>query len=179
MVHLALLRGVNVGGRNRLPMKDLAAIFEKAGCKGVRTYIQSGNVVFEAPAAVARRCSTLVPEQIRECFGFESPVIVRSKEDLRSVWTGNPFLLQGSPEETLHVYFLDALPEHQRVADLDPKRSSVDSFLVRGREVYVQCPNGLGNTKLSNAWFDSKLKTVSTCRNWRTVRTLLEMMESA
>jgi uncharacterized protein (DUF1697 family) len=173
-IHVALLRGINVGGKNVLPMKDLAALFVDAGCTDVRTYIQSGNVVYSASAAVARKAPALVEAAIAKRFGFAVPIQTRSVEELRAVVAGNPLLASHEPDD-LHVIFLAQEPTTKQAGDLDPNRSPGDTFVVRGREIYVACPNGVGNSKLTNAWFDSRLATVSTGRNWRTTQKLLEL----
>ncbi len=175
--HVALLRGINVGGKHKLPMKDLAALFEAAGCAEVSTYIQSGNVLFKASAALAKKVPGLVCAGIREGFGFDAPVVLRSGEELKRAIEGNPFLQEKVAEESLHLIFLEREPSAEQAASLDPNRSPGDRFIVRGREVYLHLPNGAADTKLTNAWLDSKLKTVSTGRNWRTVMTLLERLE--
>ena len=175
--YVALLRGINVGGKNKLPMKDLAEIFVEAGCDGVRTYIQSGNVIFRASSSVASELSVRVTARIAERFGIRAPVQTRTAEQLRDVVFNNPFLLAGEAEETLHVMFLADLPSQRRVDDLDPDRSPPDRFIVQGREVFLQLPNGVANSKLTNDYFDSKLATTSTGRNWRTVTKLLELIE--
>jgi uncharacterized protein (DUF1697 family) len=174
-VHVALLRGINVGGKNLVPMKALAEMFAKAGCSDVETYIQSGNVLFLASEATASRAEGLVTRAIRERFGFEIPVITRSTAELREIATQNPFLRAGADPKTLHVVFLADVPEPARVASLDPNRSPPDEFVVVGREIYLRCPNGLGRTKLSNQYLDSKLATTSTVRNWNTTLKLLEL----
>jgi len=176
--YVALLRGVNVGGKNRLPMKELAGLCEQAGLLRVRTYIQSGNVIFEATEAMARKASAALCAAIEARFGFRSPVIVRSADELAEVIGGNPFLQAGAAEGELHVAFLQDAPDAAQVASLDPNRSPGDEFRVIGREVYLRCPKGVGQTKLTNAWLDSRLKTISTGRNWRTVRTLLEIAQA-
>jgi uncharacterized protein (DUF1697 family) len=175
--YLALLRGVNVGGKNKLPMKDLAEMFTKAGCTEVRTFIQSGNVLFNAPAKVAKRVAGTVPDQIEKRFGHRPPIVVRTVDQLAVVAAGNPFLAAGATEDRAHVLFLACTPEAARVEGLDPARSSPDAFSVRGAEVYLQLPNGIADTKLTNAYFDSRLATISTGRNWRTVTTLLKLMK--
>lgn len=178
-VHVALLRGINVGGRNKLPMKRLAAIFEGAGCSAVRTYIQSGNVVYEADAALARRVPDLVSGAIARALGLEVPVVTRTAAELARVVDRNPFLADGAGEAALHVAFLAARPSAARVRALDPARSPGDGFAVVGREVYLHLPNGVARLKLTNAWLDSALATVSTARNWRTTRKLLELARGA
>ena len=174
---VALLRGINVGGKNKLPMKDLAALFVAAGCEDVRTYIQSGNVVFRAAPTVAARLSALIAEQIAGRFGYKTPVVLRTAGQLRDAVAHNPFLEVGVPEDKLHVLFLADEPSPDRVAALDPGRSPGDAFVVRGSEVFLHLPDGIADSKLTNAYFDAKLATVSTGRNWRTVTTLLRMVE--
>lgn len=175
--HIALLRGINVGGKNMLPMADLAKMFAEAGCTDVRTYIQSGNVVFKAAPDIAAGLPKAISAQIVKKFGLAVPVVLRNLEQLEKVVTNNPFLKAGAPEDILHVMFLADVPKTDSIAQLDPKRSPPDEFIVRGRDIYLKLPNGVARSKLTNAWFDSKLGTVSTGRNWRTVLKLLEMMK--
>jgi uncharacterized protein (DUF1697 family) len=173
--YVALLRGINVGGKNKLPMADLAAMFSAAGCGGVRTYIQSGNVVFEASAKVAGALPGAVGRAIEAGFGYRVPVILRTADELGAVVRSNPFLAKGGEPEVLHVAFLSAEPGPARVAALDHGRSPPDEMAVLGREVYLRLPNGAARTKLTNAYFDSTLAATSTVRNWRTVEKLAEM----
>ena len=172
--HVALLRGLNVGAHHRIRMKDLVALFEAAGCREVSTYIQSGNVVFEADAALAKAVPGLVADALRADPGFEVPVVARTAAQFKRVAAGH-LLAEGADEAHLHVGFLGKKPTASRVAALDPARSPRDEFLVQGREVYFHCPKGLAGTKLSNAWFDARLDTVTTVRNWKTVRALAEL----
>jgi len=175
--YLALLRGINVGGKNKLPMKDLTEMFVAAGCDNVRSYIQSGNVIFRAAPRVSSQVAGLITAQIATCFGYRTPVVLRTTKQLEDVICHNPFLKVGAAEATLHVLFLADLPDPRRVDGLDPDRSPPDAFIVRGQEVYLQLPNGVARTKLTNDYFDSKLATTSTGRNWRTVMKLLELMK--
>jgi uncharacterized protein (DUF1697 family) len=183
VTHVALLRGINVGGKNILPMKDLAAMFAAAGCADVRTFIQSGNVIFSAPAVLARKLPDHVTKAIEKRFGYRVPVIVRTSDELARAIRDNPFLQPGADERAeadekpLHIYFLADLPGAAAIAALDPNRSTPDAFHVRDREIYLHLPNGMARTKLTNAYFDSKLSTISTARNWATVQKLLEMMK--
>ena len=169
MIHVALLRGLNVGGHNRITMKDLAAVFSAAGCVDVETYIQSGNVLFTAKATVVRKVPELVAATLEKDFEINSPVVLRDAAELAAVVKGNPFLKRSEDLSTLHVGFLATVPEPARVKALDPARSPPDEFVVKGRELYLHFPKGLGRSKLTNAWFDSQLATLSTVRNWNTV----------
>jgi len=173
----ALLRGINVGGKHKLPMKQLAELFVEANCADVRTYIQSGNVIFSAPTAGAEEIAACIASQIEQRFGFGCPVILRSAEQMAQTVLDNPFLRAGMPEKTLHVYFLAGLPRAISVESLDPDRSAPDAFRVLDRQIYLHLPNGMARTKLTNSYFDSKLSTVSTARNWTTVLALVDMMQ--
>jgi uncharacterized protein (DUF1697 family) len=175
--HVAFLRGINLGGKNKLPMKDLAAMFVAEGCTQVRTYIQSGNVVYRATAAIAKRIPARIAERIAEQFGLKVPVVQRTKEELRTAATSNPYLLSGMPENEVHLLFLADLPEPERVQALDPLRSPGDRYQVVARDIYLHLTTGAADTKLTNQYFDSRLKTISTGRNWRTVMTVLAMMD--
>lgn len=174
-VYVALLRGINVGGKNRLPMKDLVAMLDDAGCHDVRTYIQSGNVVFRATEARASRIPGVIAKAVSDRLGFRAPIVMRTAGELRAVARGNPFVRAGADAESLHVMFLADLPLPAKVAALDPRRSPPDEFEVRRREIYLHCPNGVARTRLTNEYFDTKLATTSTMRKWRTVLTLVEM----
>jgi uncharacterized protein (DUF1697 family) len=174
--HVALLRGINVGGKNMLPMKELAGIFAMTGCTDVVTYIQSGNVVFCAEDKVAGGLAGAITKQVEKRFGLRVPVVLRSIVEMHAVIRGNPFLKAGAAEEMLHVLFLADRPGADLVAGLDAARSAPDEFAVVGRDIYMKLVTGAAKTKLTNAYFDSKLKTVSTMRNWRTVLKLAEMM---
>ena len=175
MKHVALLRGINVGGKNSLPMKELAAMFGDAGCEQVATYIQSGNVVFEASVAVAKKVPEVIERAIATRHGLRVPVVMRTAAELLTATRTNPFLADGAAPDTLHLAFLAEVPSAAKVASLDPARSAPDAFVVRGRDVFLYLPAGVAKTKLSNAWFDAKLGTTSTLRNWRTVLKLVDM----
>jgi len=172
---VALLRGINVGGKHILPMKQLVEMFAEAKCVNVRSYIQSGNVVFTAPPKVVAKLPALLERKIADRFGFSAPIILRNHDELARVARGNPFLKAGMPEQTLSVYFLADEPNAAAIKSLDPNRSPGDRFHVAGREIYLHTPNGMGRTKLTSTYFDSRLSTVATARNWATLLKLLEM----
>lgn len=181
MRHVALLRGINVGGKNKLPMKELAAMFAEAGCAEVATYIQSGNVVFSAGAALAKRIPGLISAEIAARFGHRVPLVMRSATELAKVVRENPFIVGGVggvDATLLHVAFLDVVPSSSQISSLEAPRFVPDEFVVRGREVFLRLPNGVGKSKLTNAYLDGRLKAVSTLRNWRTVLELVRMCEA-
>ena len=177
-VNVALLRGINVGGKNKLPMKDLAAMFVVAGCTDVRTYIQSGNVLFRPEPTQDRDIPSLISASILSQFGYRVPVITRTVRELQEIVQANPFLERSAEWDKFHVAFLSEIPDRANVEALDANRSAPDEFAVLSREVFLYCPNGLAHTKLTNSYFDSTLSTTSTMRNWKTVLRLLDMAAS-
>ena len=177
--HVALMRGINVGGKNKLPMADLVTLFVEAGCRDVQTYIQSGNVVFSATEKIAARVPDLIAKAVFDRLGFRAPVVTRTAAELRSVASANPFLRVGAAAAELHVMFLAVRPTAARVTGLDPRRSPPDEFIVRGRDIYLRCPNGVARSKLTNDYFDRSLATTSTMRNWRTVLMLADIAGEA
>ncbi len=174
MRYVALLRGVNVGARNKVPMADLRAAVEALGFDDVATYVQSGNVVFGTgstpEAALARR----LERAVQRAFGLDVTVLVRTAAQLRRLGAANPYLRAHRDPATLHVTFLAARPAAAAVRAL-PDGLGPDELTVRGREVYLWCPKGYGRTKLTNAWCEQRLGTRATTRNWRTVVTLGEL----
>jgi uncharacterized protein (DUF1697 family) len=171
-VYVALLRGINVGGANKLAMGDLKAIFEGAGCSRVQTIIQSGNVVFAAPAALLGDLAGIVAADIKRRFGVETPVILRSGAEMRAILASNPFLRAGVDPALLHVMCLASRPSREQIGALDPNRSPPDEFVVRGKDIYLHLPNGVARSKLTNVYFDRTLRTIGTARNWRTMTKL-------
>lgn len=170
--YVALLRGINVGGKNRLPMKDLVAIVESLGAADVRTYLASGNVVFRAPARVADALPVRASQAIRDRAGLDIGLVLRTAIELDEVVRENPYVAAGVDARKLAVMFLRDAPGAAAVAALDPERSPGDAFTVHGREIYLSLGNGFAKTKLSNDWFDRRLATLSTARNWQTVLAL-------
>jgi uncharacterized protein (DUF1697 family) len=158
-------------------MEDLIEMFVQAGCGSVRTYIQSGNVIFCAAPSVSAALPSRIATRISKRFGYKIPLVLRTARQIGYVISKNPFLSAGVAEEELHVLFLGDLPASRLIEALDPDRSPPDTFEVRGQEIYLRLPNGMARTKLTNQYFDSKLRTTSTARNWRTVTKLFELME--
>jgi uncharacterized protein (DUF1697 family) len=173
-VFVAMLRGVNVSGRNRLPMRELADALSDLGFTDVVTYVQSGNAVFggrKKPSAVTATISHMLAER----FGLTVPVVVRTAEQIRSVVAANPYLGREHDPTKLHVTFLADGPPSAAASIGPPSGAGRDTFEVIGREVYLHCPGGYGTTRLTNDFFERKLGTAATTRNWRTVLALTEL----
>lgn len=176
--YVALLRAVNVAGRNKLPMARLREVCGALGAEEVRTYIQSGNVVFHSPLDAGELRASL-EERLAQELGGPVTVILRTEAQLESILRSNPFLADGRPEQELYASFLSAAPESWRVDELDPARGAPDEFRVVGDTIYLHLPTGAGTTKLTNPWFENALGVTATARNWRTVTALVELCGSA
>ena len=171
--YVALLRGINVGGSNKVPMADLRVMFAANGFADAQTYIQSGNVVFSATATEAALVHTL-EDAVAKTFSLQIPVLVRSKAQLAAVLAADPFAEAVST--MAHVAFLSAKPPAKAIAGLDPDRSPPDVFMVAGREVYLHYPNGSGRSKLTGDYLERVLGVRVTVRNRNTVFKLLSLM---
>lgn len=175
--YVAMLRGINVGGHRKVPMKDLVQVVAGVGANDIRTYIQSGNLVFSSSIG-SEPLKAALEAGIASHFGFAVPVQLRTKAQMSKVVVNNPFLQQGFDEATLHVTFLDARPKKSAVDSISALVFDPDALIVAGREVYLSCPQGYGNTKLHNGFFEKRLNVGATTRNWKTVATLLEMVNA-
>ncbi len=174
--HVALLRGINVGGHNRLAMAALRELFEAAGAREVATYIQSGNVVFGAPSKQAGTIAAQVGEALVGELGRPIPIVVRSAAAWAKIAAAHPFA-DAVPEAKLRmVAVCDRKPSAAKVAALDPERSPGDLLEVRGAEVYLAFPRGSARSKLDPAWLDRSLGVTSTWRNWPTVAKLAALL---
>jgi uncharacterized protein (DUF1697 family) len=173
--NLALLRGINAAGKYRIRTDDVRHIFEASGCTEVQTYLQSGNVLFAATAVVFSTLAKTVQRALSVKLGAEVPVVLRSGDELEAATAENPFIKQGVNSLRLHLAFLADLPKAEAVEALDARRSPVDRFIVRGREIFLDCPDGFAGSKLTKAWFESQLGTVTSVRNWHTAIELLAL----
>jgi uncharacterized protein (DUF1697 family) len=172
---ISLLRGVNVGGKS-IRMADLKSLYEGLGFGNVRTYLQSGNVLFDSSNGNGSALGAVIEAQMARSFAFSTSVLVRTAPDLQRVIQGSPFL-HGRLEDpaSLHVTFLKGIPLSARVDALKAPEGETDEFVVGEQEVYLFCPNGYGRTKLSNAFLERKLDLTATTRNWKTVTALFAM----
>ncbi|MDP9495149.1 MAG: DUF1697 domain-containing protein [Actinomycetota bacterium] len=173
---VALIRGVNVGGRSMLPMAELRAALSKRGFGDAQTYLQSGNVVLEPGTVRLPDLAAALEAAIAEDFGLEVRVMTRTRKELVAVAGAHPFRGDHFDPSLLHVVFLEKAPAAAKLAVLDPDRSPPDRFEVHGREIYLSYPNGQGRSKLNLDYFERVLGTAGTARNWNTVTKLLEMV---
>ena len=160
-------------------MVSMASLRREASAlqlEDVRTHLQSGNLLFRAPARRAARLPSELRDALSETAGVDVQVILRTKDELSRAVAENPMVPSDLPGNKLHVVFLAESPRRSRIQKLDPDRSPPDDFLVRGRHIYVSYPNGSGRSKFNLDYFERTLATTATARNWNTVTRLLALM---
>ena len=176
--YVVLLRGINVGIGRKVPMADLKKLCESLGLKNVQTYIQSGNLIFELeqPEPISA-LETRLQKAFSEAFGFGIPVLIRTAAEWADSIAKNPFLNEEHLDiDRLHLTCLKELPSPDLLEKIKTFQYLPDRFEIVDRDVFIFCAAGYGTSKLVNSFFESKLKTQATTRNWKTVMQLNEMI---
>jgi len=171
------LRGINVGGNNKLPMGDLRKLLENLGLHQVQTYIASGNVVFQGEEQERDVLEARISAAIKAQHGFEPRILILERQELESAVRANPFPDAVSEPKTLHLYFLTAEPESPDLEALAALKTDNERFELKGKLFYLNAPDGIGRSKLAEK-VDRYLGVATTARNWRTVETILEMVSA-
>jgi uncharacterized protein (DUF1697 family) len=171
--YIALFRGINVGGKSILPMKDLVGILEGMGFEGVQTYIQSGNAVFRSAPIETDKTAREICSRILETHGFAPAVLLLEVPELQAAAANNPF--EAADGKALHLFFLQSLPVKPDLAGLAAVKAETEQFELRGRVFYLYAPDGVGRSRLA-AVVEQGLGVPTTARNWNTVRKLLSMV---
>ena len=174
--YIALFRGINVGGTGSLPMKELVTILEEIGARKVRTYIQSGNAVFESTEPNLARLSKQLSTEIMKRRGFEPQVLILTREALARAIAENPFPETVNDPSHLHLGFLASLPQSPDLKKLANLKKESERFQLTGGVFYLHAPEGVGRSKLA-AGAEKLLGVPMTDRNWRTVCKVMEMAE--
>src|SRR5215218_7256138 len=172
--YIALLRGINVGGTNVLPMKDLVSLLENIGSQNVKTHIQSGNAVFQSEEENASLLSNKIRATIKKSYGFEPQVLLLEPEEIERAVESNPFPEAESEPKTLHVHFLASMPKNPDLDALKSIESERERFVLKDGVLYLHAPDGIGRSKLA-ANAEKLLGVPVTSRNWRTVRKIMDM----
>ena len=175
---ISILRGINVGANRKVPMSDLKVLCEKLGLKNLQTYIQSGNIVFEmAQPEPIPELQDKLQQAFTKAFGFDIPVLIRTAEQWAETIGKNPFLKEENADfDRLHLTCLKEIPAPELLEKIKAFQYLPDRYEIIGREVYIYCAAGYGTSKLTNPFFESKLKVPATTRNWKTVMKLHEMV---
>ena len=174
--YIALFRGVNVGGTNVLPMKDLVALLENIGSQNVKTYIQSGNVVFQNQEENPSLLSNKIRVTLKKRHGLEPQVLLLTPEEIDRAIESNPFPEAESEPKTLHIHFLATMPKNPDLGALESIKSDRERFALKDRVFYLHAPDGIGRSKLA-ANTEKLLGVAITSRNWRTVCKVMTMLK--
>ncbi|MCB9850537.1 MAG: DUF1697 domain-containing protein [Phycisphaerales bacterium] len=172
--YILLLRGINVGGRNVLPMKELVALCETLGCRNVATYIQSGNVVLQCAKKTASELPTRLGKAIQKQRGFAPSVLLVEQADIERAITGNPYADAETEPKSLHVGFLESTPSKPDLKKLEDLKRASEDFKLKGKVFYLHAPEGIARSKLA-AGIERALGATMTFRNWRTLCKLRDM----
>ena len=175
--YIAILRGINVGGRRKILMADLRQLFSDLGFLDVSTYIQSGNVFFHTQEAKNNiELADSITKAIAEKYGFDVPVIIRNLEEIEEIISTHPFATETEEDVArLAVTFLKTIPKTAHLSKIETYDYSPDRFKIIGNNVMLFCAGKYHETKLSNKFFETKLKPPATTRNWKTVLKLAEL----
>ncbi|MCF8372730.1 MAG: DUF1697 domain-containing protein [Bacteroidales bacterium] len=171
--YIALFRGINVGGNNILPMKSLVEILEGIGCSNIRTYIQSGNAVFQFKKENRQTIAEKISQKVLGHFQFEPKVLILELADLQVAVKNNPY--ERKDGKALHFFFLESAPENPDLDGLAAIKSNSEEFKLINKVFYLYAPDGIGRSKLA-AKAERSLRVAATGRNWNTVSKLLEMV---
>ncbi len=174
--YISILRGVNVGGQAQIKMDALRKSYEKLQLNNVTTYIQSGNVIFDAVENDPRTIENKISSQIEADFGVQVPVIVLTSESLKKIIEENPFVKDpGKDMAFLHVTFLAEIPKPYDRESIEDKKQGDEEIRFSEKAIYLYCPHGYGRTKLNNNFLEKKLKVGATTRNWKTTLELARL----
>jgi uncharacterized protein (DUF1697 family) len=174
--YIALFRGINVGGKNILPMKNLVAMLEEIGCKKVKTYIQSGNAIFQNKEKQRDKIGQNISSKIMASQGFAPKVLLLEKEQLLEAIANNPY--DTANGKVLHFFFLSAQPKNADIARLNAIKSNSEEFKLYKNTFYFYAPAGIARSKLASQ-IEKILTVPATARNWNTVNKLMAMIEQA
>ena len=165
---VALLRGINVGGHNKLPMRELVDTLAGLGFRNIETYIQSGNVVFECEGGSKIELTNQIRDAIHQNHGFAPDVMLLSADELEEALLANPFPEAEAQPKTLHLYFLGSKPPNPDYQRMEEMKSSSERYALVGKVFYLNAPDGIGRSKLA-AGIEKALGVSVTARNWRSV----------
>ncbi len=174
--YIAILRGINVSGKRLIKMEDLRNHLQCLPLTDIKTYIQSGNIVFKTADTNVEKIADNITAKIMEVYAFEVPVIVLSLDDLVFISKNNPFINKRNLETSkLHVTFLKVEADAEKLKLLASVSDSPNIYIATSKAIYFYCPEGYGNIKLNNNFIEAKLKVTATTRNWNTITHLIAM----
>ncbi|OCB78564.1 DUF1697 domain-containing protein [Flavobacterium crassostreae] len=177
--HLALLRGINVSGHNKIKMEILKTTLQNIGFQNVVTYIQSGNVFITTPEQSPAKVGFIIKQELFKAFGYDVPVIVLGISDLQKCFTNNPFLKEKEVDlKKLYVAFVSKELQPQSSNDLKISQFKPDLASIDSNRIFIKYAVGAGKTRLDQKYIEKKLQLTATIRNWNTVTNLLELYQN-
>lgn len=174
--YISMLRGINVAGQKKVSMEELKTLCESLGFKSVKTYIQSGNVIFQYPDTNTTKLEGKIEAKIKQHFKFDVSVLIRTRKEFQKVIESNPF--HNKDLTKVHVTFVSDTPTRILSDEINKVKDRSEGFSIEGKQIYLFCPNGYGKSKLSNAFFERKSQVTATTRNWKTVLSLNNIANS-
>lgn len=175
-IFIALLRGINVSGKNKIKMVELKQLFSDIGFSEITTYIQSGNVIFSSEELNTSKLENKLVTEIRNKFGHSIKVLVLKKKELETAFKSNPFINKTDFDfKKTCATFLDKIPTEEGIEKVKLLAAKDELLIFKNKTIYLYCPNGFGRTKLSNNNIENKLKVSATSRNWNTITKLVEL----
>jgi len=172
---VALIRGINVVGKNILPMKNLTKILEDMGCQEIKTYIQSGNIIFKISQNQKLQIAREISSRISEIYGFKPHVLLLNISELHEAIANNPFKTENG--KALHFFFLDSFPQKPDLERLKAAKSKSEEFKLIKNIFYLYAPDGIGRSKLA-AIVEKSMGVPATARNWNTVSKLMQILNN-
>jgi uncharacterized protein (DUF1697 family) len=173
---IAILRGINVGGKRKILMADLKKMLQDMGYQNIQTYIQSGNLIFEVNEKLENKEITQkIENTILEKFNFEVPVIILSSDEIENAIRNNPYYKTNTDINKLHLTFLNEEPEKDKKEEIESFDFAPDQFKIIGKNAFIYCKDSYHKSKLTNNFFEKKLEVKATTRNWKTVLKLWEL----
>lgn len=176
MTYISMLRGINVSGQKVIKMEALRKIYEDLGMINVKTYIQSGNVIFRSNRHNHQELGNIISTEIQKQFKFEVHIIVLTIDELKEIIEKNPFVTDLTMDiSNLYITFLATKPSNLKIEEISTKKFQGEKFSILNKAVYLCCSNGYGKSKLNNNYFENTLHVAATTRNWRTANELLKL----
>lgn len=173
---IALLRGVNVAGKHKVPMAELRTLLTNTGLFEVKTYIQTGNIFFKSLETNNNKLEEKISKAIKDHFGFKVPVLVKSSKEIQAIFDNCPF----SEEKKINSYFvmLSKLPNVDLVRKASQKTYKDEEYLIYNNSIYFYSANGYGRAKFDLNFFERKLNVKATARNYKTMVKLLSLSQT-
>lgn len=178
LTYIALLRGINVSGQKKIKMADLKLHLEELNFENITTYIQSGNIIFTTNSKNIIKLEKLISDKIKEKYGFDVDVIIKTLTEFEYTLNNNPFIKQKKDPTKIYLTFLHSLPTETNIDQLKLVDYSSEEYIMDGKNIFFYAANGYGTAKMNNNFFEKKLKVIATTRNWKTINKLFELSQS-